>query len=101
MRASLFLAVALLPLTAPASAERLSVRQVSQILATAKPGMPPDVSGADLGALDLSDLDFKGAKLAGANLYGANLARANLAGADLRGANLDHTIITKTNFAGA
>jgi len=84
-----------------AAAEPKTVKEISQILFKAVPGVAPDLSHADLSGLDLSELDFKGAKLAGADLYGANLARANLSGTDLSSASLDHTIITTTNFAGA
>ena len=85
----------------PAAAGPLTLKQVSEALAKAAPGRPPDLAHQDLGDLDLSDLDFKHANLAGANLYGANLSRANLSGTDLSGAVLDHATITRTNFSNA
>src|SRR5579883_1831076 len=94
-------AVALLSPRGGADAADFTVEQVSEMLASATPERPADLSRADLGFLDLSDLDFKRAKLAGANLYGVDLSRSDLSGADLSGADLDHAVITATNFSNA
>jgi len=101
MAIAAFLLGAALASPGGAEAAGMTVKQVSELLVTASPGHPADLSRADLGFLDLSDLDFKRANLAGANLYGADLSRADLSGADLSGADLDHAVITATNFSNA
>ena len=86
---------------AAAAAADLSTDQVRSVLAEARPGSAPDLSGKSLELLDLSGLNFKHAKLIGANLYGAKLVDANLAGADLSGATLNLAWIMRADFTGA
>jgi uncharacterized protein YjbI with pentapeptide repeats len=79
----------------------LSAVQVREILATATPDKPVDLSRKSLEGLDLSSLDFRHANLSGANLYGAKLDGANLVGANLSGARLDLAWIMRANFTDA
>ena len=101
MRRLIGLVFAGLLLGGSAGGRHLSLKEVSEALVKASPERPADFRDRDLSYLDLSGLDFKRANLAGANLYGADLSDANLSHADLAGADLDHTVIIRTNFAGA
>jgi uncharacterized protein YjbI with pentapeptide repeats len=96
-----WLALAAFLAAGDASETRVSLKEVSEALAKAVPGHPADFAHRDLSYLDLSGLDFKQANLDGANLNGADLRDADLSGARLEGANLDHSVIIRTNFAGA
>jgi uncharacterized protein YjbI with pentapeptide repeats len=60
------------------------------------PGVPFDLTRADL-----ADADLSGAELAPANLEGANLTRANLSGAHLRGTNLVQAHLRTADLGGA
>lgn len=93
--------VATLIAPADAGAADTTVREVTQMLAKARPGLIVTLSGRDLSFLDLSGLDFKAARLAGANLSGADLSQANLRKADLSRAILDRATIVGTDFAQA
>src|ERR1700719_2939828 len=90
----------LLSLSAP-RAQLLTLKEVSEALATASPAHVADFAHRDLSYLDLSGLDFKRADLTGANLFGTDLSEANLSDVVAKGANLDHTVIIRANFAGA
>src|SRR6516162_8173964 len=84
-----------------ARAADLTATQVRQILASAGPETPADLSGKSLENLDLSNLDFRRANLAGANLFGAKLDSADFSGANLSGARLDLAWIMRANFTNA
>ena len=86
---------------APCCGADFSAEQVREILASAAPGKPADLSGKSLENLDLSNLDFKRANLTGANLFGAKLVAADLSGAKLSGAKLDLAWIMRANFTNA
>ena len=80
-RSPVWLALAALLVAAGPGETPLSLKEVSEALSKAAPGHPADFAHRDLSYLDLSGLDFKQA--------------------DLTGANLDHSVIIRTNFAGA
>ena len=79
----------------------LNAEQVRDILASAAPDKPADLSGKALENLDLSNLDFKRANLSGANFFGAKLVGADLSGANLSGAKLDLAWVMRANFTNA
>jgi hypothetical protein len=71
-----------------------------------RPGLMPDLVGADLLKADLAGDGSQGANLYRANLEGANLVGANLHGvnlrdADLGAAELGFTVFGNTNLTGA
>ncbi|HEX9536517.1 MAG TPA: pentapeptide repeat-containing protein, partial [Stellaceae bacterium] len=84
--------------TSPCRGADFNAEQVREILASAAPDKPADLSGKSLESLDLSNLDFKRANLSGANLFGAKLVGADLSGANLSGATLDLAWIMRANF---
>lgn len=85
----------------PCRGADFNAEQVREILASAAPDKPADLSGKSLESLDLSNLDFKRANLSGANLFGAKLVGADLSGANLSGAKLDLAWIMRANFTNA
>lgn len=85
----------------PCRAADFNAEQVREILASASPAKPADLSGKSLENLDLSNLNFKRANLSGANVFGAKLVGANLSGANLSGAKLDLAWIMRANFTDA
>ena len=85
----------------PCRGADFNAEQVHEILASAFPDKPADLSGKSLENLDLSNLDFKRANLSGANLFGAKLVGADLSGANLSGAKLDLAWIMRANFTNA
>ena len=93
--------VALMLAPTSAGAADMTVREIAQILAAARPGQVVTLAGRDLSFLDLSGLDFKAARLPAANLYGADLSGANLRHADLSRVLLDRATIVGTDFSGA
>jgi uncharacterized protein YjbI with pentapeptide repeats len=84
--------------TSPSVGADLNAAQVREILASASPDKPTDLSGKSLESIDLSNLDFKRANLSGVNLFGAKLVGADLSGANLSGAKLDLAWIMRANF---
>lgn len=84
-----------------ADGARMTVHELTTLLAKADHAHPVQLPGRDLSHLDLSGLDFQGANLSGANLYGVNLTDADLSGTDLAQAMLDHSTITRTRFVNA
>jgi uncharacterized protein YjbI with pentapeptide repeats len=87
--------------TSPSVGADLNAVQVREILASAAPDKPADLSGKSLESIDLSKLDFKRANLSGVNLFGAKLVGADLSGANLSGAKLDLAWIMRANFTNA
>ncbi len=66
-----------------------------------KPGVVPDLSGADLSGTDLGKVNLCKANLSGVNLNEANLRKVDLHGANLRKAGLSRTDLRKANLSGA
>ena len=91
----------LLVLASPCRGADFNTEQIREILASASPEKPADLSGKSLENLDLSNLNFKRANLSGANLFGAKLVGADLSGAKLSGAKLDLAWIMRANFTNA
>jgi len=108
---AIFLAIALLAIPALGSAQcfaadepvsqddaDFTVREITQKLFQAAPGVPVDFSNHDLTYLDLSGLNFKGARLAHSDLYGVDFTRTNLSRTDLYKTRLDRAVLIKTDL---
>jgi len=72
----------------PKPGEKLSFKQITEILKTTRNLAGRNMSGLTLVGLDLSGCNLGGADMRGANLERANMSDANLERADLTGANL-------------
>jgi len=72
----------------PKPGEKLSFKQISEILKTTRNLDGRNLSGLNLVGLDLSDCSLKGADMRGSNLERANMMGSNLERADMTGANL-------------
>ena len=75
-------------LNEPKPGEKLSFKQIAEILRTTRNLDGRNLSGLNLVGLDLSDSSLKGADMRGSNLERANLMGSNLERADMTGANL-------------
>jgi len=69
--------------------------------ASQNPGVPLDLSGADLSSTQLQGCSLQAANLSGADFAGANLRNADLSGADLRNASLAGVDLRSANLRGA
>jgi hypothetical protein len=81
--------------------ERLSIRQVMELLKTTRNFAGKNLSGLRLVALDLTKCNLKGADLSNADLERADLGESNLELADLSGANMKMTDLRITGIKGA
>lgn len=72
----------------PKPNEKLSFRQITEILRTTRNLDGRNLSGLNLVGLNLSDCSLKGADMRGSNLERANLMGSNLERVDMTGANL-------------
>lgn len=72
----------------PKPGEKLSFKQITEILRTTRNLDGRNLSGLNLVGLDLSDCSLKGADMRGSNLERANMMGSNLERADMTGANL-------------
>jgi hypothetical protein len=72
----------------PKPGEKLSYKQIAEILRTTRNLAGRNLSGLNLVGLDLSDCSLKGADMRGSNLERADMMGSNLERADLTGANL-------------
>ncbi|HEX2769814.1 MAG TPA: pentapeptide repeat-containing protein [Geobacteraceae bacterium] len=84
-----------------APGERLSIRQVMELLKTTRNFAGKNLSGLRLVAFDLTKCNLKGANLSNANLQRADLEESNLELADLSGANMKMTDLRITGLRGA
>ncbi|MHB8121283.1 MAG: pentapeptide repeat-containing protein [Desulfuromonadaceae bacterium] len=75
-------------LNEPKPGEKLSFKQIAEILRTTRNLDGRNLSGLNLVGLDLSDSSLKGADMRGSNLERANMMGSNLERADMTGANL-------------
>jgi hypothetical protein len=81
--------------------EKMTVRQVMEILKKSRNLAGRNLSGLPLVGLDLSNCDLRGANLKGVNLERANLSESVLERADLSGSNLRMTDLRNTGLRGA
>ena len=81
--------------------ERLSIKQVMELLKTTRNFAGKNLSGLRLVALDLTKCNLKGANLSKTDLERADLEESNLELADLSGANLKMTDLRITGIKGA
>ena len=72
----------------PEPGEKLSFKQITEILRTTRNLAGRNLSGLNLIGLDLSDCSLKGADMRGSNLERANMMGSNLERVDMTGANL-------------
>jgi hypothetical protein len=85
----------------PEPGERLTIKQVLELLKTTKNLSGKNLSGLRLIGLDLSKCNFRGADLSNANLERADLEEAILERANLSGANMKMTDLRVTGLKGA
>jgi hypothetical protein len=81
--------------------ERLSIRQVMELLKTTRNLSGKNLSGLRLIGFDLTKCNLKGADLSNADLERADLEESNLELADLSGANMKMTDLRITGLKGA
>ena len=81
--------------------ERLTIKQVMELLKTTRNLSGKNLCGLRLIGLDLSKCNFKGADLSNANLERADLGEAILERANLSGANMKMTDLRVTGLKGA
>jgi uncharacterized protein YjbI with pentapeptide repeats len=79
---------------------RLSLSAAERQMGTVNGG-PVNLASARLRGASLRFATLSGANLAGADLSGADLTDARLDGAILTDADLSHTLLNRTDFAGA
>ncbi len=84
-----------------APGERLSIRQVMEILKTTRNFAGKNLSGLRLAGFDLTKCNLKGADLSNADLERADLEESNLELADLSGAKMKMTDLRITGLKGA
>lgn len=84
-----------------APGERLSIRQVVELLKTTRNLAGKNLNGLRLVAFDLTKCNLKGADLSNANLERADLEESNLELADLSGTNMEMTDLRITGLRGA
>jgi hypothetical protein len=84
----------------PAPGERLSIKQVMELLKTTRNFAGKNLSGLKLVAFDLTKCNLKGADLSNSNLERADLGESNLELADLSGANMKMTDLRLTGLKG-
>lgn len=72
----------------PKPGEKLTFKQITDILRSTRNLDGRNLSGLNLVGLDLSDCSLKGADMRGSNLERANMMGSNLERADMTGANL-------------
>jgi hypothetical protein len=72
----------------PKPGEKLTFKQITEILRTTRNLDGRNLSGLNLVGLDLSDCSLKGADMRGSNLERANMMGSNLERVDMTGANL-------------
>lgn len=72
----------------PKPGEKLSFKQITDILRTTRNLAGRNLSGLNLVGLDLSDCSLEGADMRGSNLERANMMGSNLERVDMTGANL-------------
>lgn len=87
--------------TEAAPGERLSIRQVMELLKTTRNFAGKNLSGLRLVAFDLTKCNLKGADLSNADMERADLEESNLELADLSGANMRMTDLRITGLRGA
>ncbi|MDD2540728.1 MAG: pentapeptide repeat-containing protein [Desulfuromonadaceae bacterium] len=75
-------------LNEPKPGEKLSFKQITEILRTTRNLAGRNMSGLNLVGLDLSDCSLEGANMRGSNLERANMMGSNLERVDMTGANL-------------
>jgi uncharacterized protein YjbI with pentapeptide repeats len=80
---------------------KLTVRDVVEMIVSAKGNHHLNLAHRDLSGLNLADLDLHGADLSYCNLFGADLSAANLQGANLSYATLDRATLIKADFSNA
>ena len=85
----------------PAPGERLTIRQVIELLKTTRNFAGKNLSSLRLVAFDLTKCNMKGADLSNANLERADVEETNLELADLSGANLKMTDLRISGIKGA
>jgi len=76
------------PVYEPKPGEKLSFKQIAEILRTTRNLAGRNLSGLNLVGLDLSNCSLQGADMRGANLERANMMGSNLERVDMTGANL-------------
>jgi hypothetical protein len=84
-----------------APGERLSIRQVMELLKTTRNFAGKNLSGLRLAGFDLSRCNLKGADLSNADLERADLEESNLELADLSGAKMKMTDLRISGLKGA
>lgn len=84
-----------------APGERLSIRQVMELLKTTRNFAGKNLSGLKLVGLDLTKCNLKGADLSNTSLERADLEESNLELADLSGANMKMTDLRISGIKGA
>ncbi|MDD2274186.1 MAG: pentapeptide repeat-containing protein [Desulfuromonadaceae bacterium] len=72
----------------PKPGEKLTFKQITEILRTTRNLSGRNLSGLNLVGLDLSDCSLQGADMRGSNLERANMMGSNLERVDMTGANL-------------
>ncbi|MDD2273665.1 MAG: pentapeptide repeat-containing protein [Desulfuromonadaceae bacterium] len=75
----------------PKPGEKLSYKQIAEILSTTRNLAGRNLSGLNLVGLDLRDCNLQGADMRGSNLERANMMGSNLERVDMTGANLKMT----------
>ena len=85
----------------PEPGERLTIKQVMEILKKTRDLSGKNLSGLRLIGFDLSKCNFKGSDLSNANLERADLGEAILERANLSGANMKMTDLRVTGLKGA
>jgi len=85
----------------PGPGERLTIKQVLELLKTTRDLSGKNLSGLRLIGLDLSKCNFRGADLSNANLERADMGEAILERANLSGANMKMTDLRVTGLKGA
>ena len=85
----------------PAPGERLTIKQVMELLKTTRNFAGKNLSSLRLVAFDLTKCNMKGADLSNANLERADMEETNLELADLSGANLKMTDLRISGIKGA
>ena len=85
----------------PSPGEKLSLKQVLEILKTSRDLSGKNLSGLQLVGVNLSRCNLKGVDLSHANLERADLEESNLERADLAGANLKMSNLRLSGMTGA
>src|ERR1039457_5639967 len=89
------------PVYEPKPGEKLTFKQVSEILKTTRNLAGKNLSGLNLIGVDLSGCSLKGADMRGTILERADISGSNLDRADLTGANLKMTSFFESSLTSA